>query len=903
MKVFVYSHTHWDREWYLSQNQFQYRLIRTVDEILDVLDADNSFNVFVLDGQTCVIEDYLELRPEQEARLRALIAAGKLAIGPWFTMPDVFLPDGESLIRNLARGYEDCMAFGAAYPNVGYVPDSFGHIEQLPQLLRGVGIDNFAFSRGRPEALAPGAEHKREFTWEAPDGSRVIAWPLPQGYTAGQFLPNPSDADALVHRVRAAISAFAGSHVPEIVVIPHGIDHCWLQLDIPEILDALQRLVPDVTFHHGSLQDALDAWKTVRPSDQELEVYRGQLRGRLRVQELHGTLSSRIDNKLINDLAEVHIENVAEPLDAMAGWYGKHSSDVFMRKAWQLICQNHAHDSICGCSQDRVHEDVNRRFREAMELGIDIADSALDYLNSAARQAGEPTAIVYAGLQGGDRVVDVVIRQTEPPTGDECFEDGEGTLYPAQFGVANRMRVQHTNGSVNYVEWRGCVQVQGLQPGEVRRLRLRPNGNPALTAPVQVNGATLENGLLRVTVNGDGTLDLEDSRSGGKVTGTHWFVQEADLGGGYHFEPLPGAERRDTRGQPVEVKVVASGPVRARLEVSTELDVPAAYDRSAGTRSGRVVVPIRSVLTLEAGSRVVKVKTTIANGASNQRIRLVLPTGMATESVSADASFAVHANAPDVWPSEPRQNSHPMRSFVSIAESGTGLSFLGRGLHEYEIVPTDAGTHIEVTLLRSVDFVFLCGTWETPEAQLHRSLTYEYALAVHDGDWRAAGIPAQAQALRCEAIAEVHGDYGNPRDREPHATTGFYVQQDNGVEFPVDSNRSAWKRVNAARDGWRRVEPERFVKAAIPGRIVPFHVEGRSVVISAFKRAQDGSGSILRFWSYADAEQTVTIRGRDEATQIVPVNLLEQTIPDVPSGTGSLALGVRPFEVVTVRLA
>ncbi|MBT4816031.1 MAG: hypothetical protein HON70_10045, partial [Lentisphaerae bacterium] len=83
MHVFIYSHTHWDREWYLSRNQFQFRLIRTVDEIIDVLQAENSFEVFVLDGQTCVLEDYLEIRPERRPLLQELIAAGKLVIGPW----------------------------------------------------------------------------------------------------------------------------------------------------------------------------------------------------------------------------------------------------------------------------------------------------------------------------------------------------------------------------------------------------------------------------------------------------------------------------------------------------------------------------------------------------------------------------------------------------------------------------------------------------------------------------------------------------------------------------------------------------------------------------------------------------------------------------------------------------
>ena len=902
MKVFIYSHTHWDREWYLSQNQFQFRLIRTVDEILDVLRAENSFNVFVLDGQTCVLEDYLELRPEQRPLLMELIRAGKLAVGPWYTMPDTFLPDGESLIRNLVRGHRDCAAFGARYPNVGYVPDSFGHIEQLPQILRGVGIDNFVFSRGRPAAIALGDEHKREFLWRAPDGSTVYAWHLPGGYTAGNFLPGPAQPEELRTRIEQQIASFAGSHRPDVVLVPHGIDHCWLQRDIPEILDALPALFPDVEFHHGSLEDALDEWKRAVPDG--LETYEGQLRGRLQIPELHSTLSSRIDNKLMNEEAQAHIEALAEPLDAMAARFGKATSAHFLRKAWRLICQNHAHDSICGCSQDRVHEDVNRRFREAIELGIDIADSALDYLNNAARRTASPTLIAFAGLNAGHRIVDLVLRSDQPPTGSECFRDGDGRVCPIQFDTVDHILARHTNGEQRYYECRGCTQLPQLAPGEVRKLALSTVRCPAEigTPGVRCTPNSLENGSIRATVNPDGTLDLEDLVTGRSVRQTHYFVQETDVGGGYHFEPLPGGRRHDTRGHGAETSVVTSGPLRAVLEVATRLEVPQRFDRATGEHVGRTTVPIVSRLALGPDTDVLRVTTTIRNTARNQRIRLALPTGMATTTVAADASFAVHANSPDRWPAEERQSFHPMRSFVDISEGDGGLAFIGKGLHEYEIVPTPAGTRLEVTLLRSVDFVLLCSTWETPEAQLERVLRFEYALQLHAGDWREGRVPNAAAVFRCPAITEMHGDARWSRDREPHATIGYYTLNENGREVPVNTNRSAWKSINAARDGWRRVEPDRFVGVSVPERIVPFGLEGECLVVSAFKQAEDGNGEVLRFWSHADALQSVRVSGRDPSSRITRTDLLERPLPDQPPQTGRASLQVRPFEIVTLRI-
>jgi alpha-mannosidase len=908
-KLFIYSHTHWDREWYLSQNQFQYRLIRTIDEIVEMLAADNGFNTFVLDGQTSILEDYLALRPERRDTLRQLVSDGKLVIGPWFTMPDIFLPDGEALIRNLLRGARDCAAFGAPFPNTGYVPDSFGHIEQMPQLMRGVGIDNYIFSRGRPEDISPAKGWKREFIWEAPDGSRVFALPLSTSYVAGMFLPGPGEPEVLRQRLQTALQAEQNSHRQDIALLPHGVDHTWLQRDIPDILKAIPALLPDVEVRHGSLQAAIDEWKKDVPGD--LRVHRGQLRGRLGIAELHGTLSSRIDNKLMNELAQMHIENLAEPLQAIAGMFGRQGSPWFFEKAWRLLFHNHAHDSICGCSQDRVHTDVNTRFREVIELGIDLADSALDYLNSPARREAVPTLIVYAGLNGGTPLVDFVIKLAEKPDDACCFEDDRGARYALQWTQLIPLRVNTVSASSNtghcqcaradYWECRGCVYIPDLQPGEVRKLVFRRGRAAVPENAVRVTkGRELGNGLLQVRVNANGTLDLTDVVTGVSMPATHFFAQEGDCGGGYHFEPIPGDQRRDTLARKAKVAILENGPLRSRIAVATALRVPAGYDRKSGKRTGQCTMPIRTVFTLEAGSRLLKCHTRVDNRAKNQRIRLVLPTGLDTQTVHADASFAVHENDAARWPADPGQSFHPMRNFVSLHQADKGLAFLGKGLHEYEIVPGSAGTSLEITLLRSVDFVMQCCTWETPEAQLIQPLDYDYALILQGRDWRAAGIPSLAAAFRNPPIAQMHGDFAFPTERDAHATIGFYVKAGK-VEIPVDSNRSSWKRYNAERDGWRRVEPDRFVRGEIPSRIVPFTVDGRKIVISAFKDSEDGNGQVLRFWSYAASPQTVTVAAYESTAYLTRCNLLEQPLAEILPSTATMEISVKPFEIVTLR--
>ncbi|HKA25832.1 MAG TPA: hypothetical protein VKD88_00540, partial [Gaiellaceae bacterium] len=95
--VHLVPHTHWDREWYRPFQSFRVSLVDVVDEVLDLLEADERYR-FTLDGQLIPIDDYLEIRPLAEPRIRRLVEGGRLAIGPWESLMDEFLVGGESIV-------------------------------------------------------------------------------------------------------------------------------------------------------------------------------------------------------------------------------------------------------------------------------------------------------------------------------------------------------------------------------------------------------------------------------------------------------------------------------------------------------------------------------------------------------------------------------------------------------------------------------------------------------------------------------------------------------------------------------------------------------------------------------------------------------------------------------------
>ena len=102
--VGIVPHTHWDREWYAPFQAYRLQLVHVVDDLLDLLEGDPAYERFLLDGQTVVVDDYLEVRPDAEARLARLVADGRIQIGPWMVLMDEFMVSGETLVRDLQLG-------------------------------------------------------------------------------------------------------------------------------------------------------------------------------------------------------------------------------------------------------------------------------------------------------------------------------------------------------------------------------------------------------------------------------------------------------------------------------------------------------------------------------------------------------------------------------------------------------------------------------------------------------------------------------------------------------------------------------------------------------------------------------------------------------------------------------
>ena len=386
------SHTHWDREWYLTFQQFRLKLVRLIDNLLILLEEDPNFKYFLLDGQTIILDDYLEMRPDNLDILRHHIQNGRLLIGPWHVLMDEFLVSGEATIRNLLQGDRTAKKFGLKMM-VGYIPDPFGHISQMPQILAGFNIHYACIQRGL-------SDEPCEFWWRSPDGSKVLTSYLRDGYANAAGLPTFERERFVTEIERLRDSLVPHTHSQQLLLM-NGNDHMLPTKNIGPSIDYANNSLKRDFLLHSSLPDYFSALDhEILDSHISLPTITGELRSPKRHHLLPGVLSTRIWIKQRNHDCETLLEKWAEPFSTFASLFRDQKSgnagislnDKFdstvvqepapiLRRAWRLLMECHPHDSICGCSIDQVHHEMESRFDQVKQIGEEITHQSLDHIS------------------------------------------------------------------------------------------------------------------------------------------------------------------------------------------------------------------------------------------------------------------------------------------------------------------------------------------------------------------------------------------------------------------------------------------------------------------------------------------------------------------------------------------
>ncbi|MFW9794562.1 MAG: hypothetical protein ACFFEE_09690, partial [Candidatus Thorarchaeota archaeon] len=424
-KIIIVPHTHWDREWYLPFQRFRYTLVKLIDELLSILEEQDY--VFMLDGQTILTEDYLEIRPEKSDELMQRIREGKIAVGPWYLLPDEWLVGGESLIRNLELSYDLSKEREIPLMEVAYLPDQFGHTSGMPQLLGDLtNLKSAVLWRGVPPSITA-----VPFTWRSHENAdtSINGIYMPYGYGNATMLP--TDYGEFVDAVNEKVAELEPFSPVPIYLLMNGSDHLFPQ---PFAKDFAARMTEEglviSVSHLKNFIEELDS--ALLKSEYTRPVHDGEFRSPARAPLLQDTYSARMWIKQWNQKIEDTLMRSVEPISTyLSCVLGIQYPSGFLKTSWKWLLKNQPHDSICGCSVDQTHEEMKTRFSWAESICESILIDTEKRFHTIAEPSDESAVVVFNA--GGSSLTPIYFEFSSPGTENvKGLRTSDGKVYDVQ---------------------------------------------------------------------------------------------------------------------------------------------------------------------------------------------------------------------------------------------------------------------------------------------------------------------------------------------------------------------------------------------------------------------------------------------------------------------------------------
>jgi len=767
--VHVLPHSHWDREWYMPFEQHRLRLVDLLDAVLQQCETDDDF-YFLCDGQTIMVEDYLAVRPENRERIGRAIRERRLSYGPQYILPDTYLADAESQVRNYLIAVREAEQWAPAasaeelalppfFLSVGYFPDTFGNTAQTPQLLAELGFTYCFAGRGFiPEKTGS------HFYWQSPDGSRVFTHQFPDWYCNGKDLI--ADAQDFHSRFNQARRFAAGDHY----LLMNGCDHQPLQKNLRAVLDSINQRKTD---GHCVISDPLTFLVAVQASRTDWPVFLGEARSKQKANGLglEDVASTRLYLKQANYHAGLMLETYAEPLAALAHVYAAAPyPQAFLDHAWKLYLQNQVHDDICGCSIDAVHQDMMIRFRQVQDVCEPIIQRSLDALLAQ---------LDLSGLSQNDRALFIFnptpFDRSEIITAEVDFPDRmtirqlsalapDGSITPCRVLSTERAfsyDLPDDHFRIPYQVTRVRVQLPVRAPSLGYSVYRFTPTQTALTPdrPVRVTADGLENEYIKVTIQADGRYAVEDKTNDLRYPNLGDYELRSDVGDEYNFRALPAETPRIYPPCPALAQKVSDTGLEATLCFQKTIAWSERIDANKEKRIGENVLDLKTFLTLRSGQRRLDVRVELDNHLCDYRLRVSLPTSIITEVISSEGDFGV-----DTRPLQPgdgyRRHSYslPQGVFSFFQDNRRTLMIINKGLTEIEpLLAKDGSAVAAVTLLRCVGELGDWGTFPTPEAQCKGRQRAEFALAPGGRETPYRAAYAYSRPLYCRGVGQQSG--------------------------------------------------------------------------------------------------------------------------------------------------
>ena len=921
-EIHVISNTHWDREWLSNFQETRMMLVEFFDRLLDVLDKEPGYRSYLLDSQTVPIEDYLEARPDKRECIARHVASGRLLAGPWYTCPEGFCVNGESLVRNLLYGHRVAAEFGKVM-KVGHTPFSYGQNSQMPQIYGGFGIDTILFYHGVSHDVTA-----NEFIFEGADGSRLFASQMSSGarynfyhnvyrrvrygdkindreyvWTRGGLPFHPCRPERCMghHLLLDPVTGFHEEHIAKSVrdlreaeidvsttrylAFMDGHDSSLADAATLRIIEEAKQHLPADAIFHSSLPDLLEK---VKAAAKDLQVLRGERRvpGPMgaRMHLYHDVLSCRTRMKRLNAHAELALQRAAEPAAAVAWLLGKEYPHTLLDLAWKTLLKCHAHDSIAGTGVDDIEQDMTYRLRqvlnisdglarrgmEAVQLRVDNSDLAADDIAL--------TAFNYLPRPRSEVVTAAIDLAVDSGYGDFSIADAEtGRCVPMQI-VSRKPHHAVVNHAGDATAMMTCERaVVHFEAADVPALgyatyalkREAPDTRGSLVC----GRNAMENEHLWVGVNDDGTLCVMHKETGAEFDGLHYFEDGGEAGHAWmHIEPALDSIVT-SQGGPVRISLEENGPLLACYRIAYRMAIPAGLEENGGdawkrldgepnassrTEEERDML-IVSRVTLRKGARSIDVRTGFENVCGSHRLRVMFPTRIAADTCHAEGAFDVVEREIAHGPGSPWAEAvNPTFPMQRFVD----VSGNGAGL----AIVNDGLREYEVT--------------SDAERTIAVTLTRAFEIALTTVSYR-WDLHPEMPLSQCPGAHEFRYLI------YPHA--GTWAEAD--VYGEADELSVPLEPAQAGAHG-----------GDLPKRLSFFGIGADALILSALKRSEDGEGLAVRVFNPSgEAVETELTFFRTVASAHA-VTLAEELAGELPCCGRAVRVKAGPKKIVTVKV-
>ncbi|HCC1556047.1 TPA: alpha-mannosidase [Enterococcus faecium] len=675
----IIQHTHWDREWYFTNEDAIVLSDQVFTEVLDELERNPKVN-FCLDGQTSIVDEYLEINPQKLKVIQRLMKTGQLFVGPWYAQTDALLVDAESILRNLMIGISDTILKYGDPMMVGYLPDTFGFNANLPTLLHQVEIDNFMCWRGLNfETMVPSPY----FIWKGLGDKFVYAMNFPFGYMTGMMtLDAIKDIPEFAkEKLDEAVEMLHMQGKNKDILVPSGVDQKSMILNFDQVVEKLNKY----SKFHNIISDYPSYVEVIR-NKKELPEYKGELRQPV-YSRVHRSIGSvRTKMKIENFKLEQKILKRVEPLMLIAERNGIHISKGLLRRLWKKILQNQAHDSIGGCVSDNVAEDIFHRIKEANEIADGIENLIVKRMADALKLKSNEVLVFNTTTENysGSKIVHVVADSKKIHFKGSPYNIIEKEVYFPERKNAYRMIATGFEYFDEPAYYELDIKINVNEPALGYTVVEFEKNNEKLETAIEIDKTEISNNKYKLSFK-DGQLNL--------IVGDRQYldfvhlIDSANDGDTYDYSPLEGDTELSLK---LETAKVYKDSLQETLVVYGKAQLP--KDLKDRLSEKPEMEEISYEISFSLGeSQIVEGTLKIHNTVYSHRMRLAINVLDKSEKSIAQIQNGFIENTPDVIPPnwsetmvEKPVNLEIFDKSVSVAENDHYFTFYADGLKEYE---------------------------------------------------------------------------------------------------------------------------------------------------------------------------------------------------------------------------